>query len=108
MKVFQYLLNYMSGINDPDKRMERGLLTKNERKFLRGELETRDDIDEDTYRYNLRSRFRKRMDSLEEDLALLRESGEGDLAAEFNDRFSRVSRLESRVEDLQDRLDESD
>lgn len=83
--------------------MNRGLLTKAQREFLRGE---KNDVDEDSYRYNLRSDFRARMDNLEEDLELLRESGEEKLVEEFNARFDRVGKLEEELEDLRDQLDE--
>jgi len=86
----------------PDNSMNRGLLTKAQREFLRGEKE---DVNEDSYRYNLRSDFRTRMDNLEEDIELLREAGEDKLVEEFFDRFDRVGQLEQELEELREEID---
>jgi len=81
--------------------MDRGLLTESQREFLRGE---KDDVDEQSYRYNVRSDFRQRMDRLEEDLKLLEQAGEDDLIDEFDDRFGgtefeqRLNRMEEQFE----------
>lgn len=87
---------------EPPGVMSRGLLTKSEREFLRGE---KDDVDEQQYRYNIRSNFRARVAELEDDLELLRDAGEGELAEEFHNTFSRMDRLEREVEQLRDKLD---
>lgn len=83
--------------------MNRGLLTKAQREFLRGE---KSDVDEESYRYRTRSDFRNRMERLEEDLELLRESGEDDLVAEFYERFGRVKRLQREIDELREQLDD--
>lgn len=80
--------------------MSRALLTPAQREFLRGE---KDDVDTDTYRYNVRSDFRERMDELETDLELLRAAGQEDLVEEFHARFGRGD-LEQRVNELEDEL----
>lgn len=83
--------------------MNRGLLTKAQREFLRGE---KPDVDAESYRYRTRSDFRNRMDRLEEDIELLRQAGEDDLVGEFYERFGRVERLQREVADLREQLDE--
>ncbi|WP_247005098.1 hypothetical protein [Halosolutus gelatinilyticus] len=83
--------------------MSRGLLTKSEREFLRGE---KDDVDARQYRYNIRSNFRSRVSELEDDLELLRDAGEEELVEEFHNTFSRMDRLEREVERLRDELDQ--
>lgn len=83
--------------------MSRGLLTDAEKEFLRGE---KTDIDQQQYRYNIRSNFRGRMDELEEDLDLLREGGEDDLVEEFYNCFGRMERLEKEVHRLRRELDD--
>jgi len=83
--------------------MSRGLLTEAEREFLAGEKNVEDP---EGYRYNVRSRFRTRMDELEHDLELLHDAGEDDLVEEFFDRFGRVERLEREVEELREELEE--
>lgn len=92
----------MSGRTEPPAIMSRGLLTKAERAFLRGE---KDDVDVQQYRYNVRSNFRERVEQLEDDLELLRDAGEEDLVGEFYQQFGRVERLESEVERLRDELE---
>ena len=87
------------------RKLSRGLLTPAQREFLRGE---RDVENPDSYRYNVRSDFRGRMDKLEEDLELLREHGEDDLVEEFYDRFGRVERLERELDELREQLDGSE
>lgn len=82
--------------------MSRGLLTKAEREFLRGEKE---DVNQQNYRYNTRSNFKSRMDKLEEDLQLLRDAGEDDLVEEFYRRFGRVERLQKEVDRLRKELE---
>lgn len=84
--------------------MNRGLLTKRQREFLRGEVN--DIEDEQQYIYNIRSDFRERMERLEEDLQLLRDAGQDELAEEFYVKFERVERLEREVEELRDELNE--
>ena len=81
--------------------MSRGLLTKSEREFLRGE---KLDVDSQQYRYNIRSNFRGRMSELEADLELLRGAGEEELVEEFYDSFGRVERLEREVQELRSEL----
>jgi hypothetical protein len=83
--------------------MSRGLLTEAERAFLRGE---KDSVDEQQYRYNVRSNFRSRMEQLSEDLELLREAGEDDLVEKFYAEFSRVERLEKELEALRAELED--
>lgn len=92
----------MATTHEPPRIMSRGLLTKSEREFLRGE---KDDVDEQQYRYNIRSNFRARVSELEDDLELLRASGEGELVEEFHSTFSRMERLEREVEQLRDELE---
>ncbi len=71
--------------------MNRGLLTEGEREFYRGD---KPDIeDPQGYRYNVRSRFRDRLDELETDIQILREAGEDDLVDEFSQRME-LSRRE--------------
>ncbi|WP_135822995.1 hypothetical protein [Halostella litorea] len=82
--------------------MDRGLLTESQREFLRGE---KDDVDEQTYRYNVRSDFRQRMDRLEEDLELLEQAGEDDLIDEFNDRFG-ASEFEQQLDRLEEQFEQ--
>ena len=93
----------MATTPEPPGIMSRGLLTKSEREFLRGEKE---DVDEQQYRYNIRSNFRSRVSELEEDLELLRDAGEEELVEEFHNTFSRMERLEREVERLRDELEE--
>ena len=83
--------------------MNRGLLTKAQREYLRGE---KPDVDAESYRYRTRSDFRQRMERLEEDLELLREAGEDDLVGEFYERFGRVERLQREVERLREQLED--
>lgn len=83
--------------------MDRGLLTNAEKDFLRGEKE---DVDQEQYRYNIRSNFRSRMEELDDDLELLREAGEGDLVEEFYNQFGRMERLETEVDRLRKELEE--
>ena len=85
--------------------VSRGLLTKSEREVLRGE---KDDVDEDSYIYNIRTRARKRMNELEDDLELLEEAGEDELVRDFFQRFGKVERLEREIEALEQRLDEQE
>lgn len=92
------------GANDESPAiMSRGLLTKSEKEFLRGE---KDDVDQQQYRYNVRSNFKARMEMLEDDLELLDEAGEDDLVEAFYQRFGRVERLEKEVERLRAELEE--
>lgn len=91
-----------TGEQSPVK-MSRGLLTKEERRFLRGE---KSDVDEQQYRYNVRSNFRQRLDELEDDIELLERAGEDDLVEEFFNKFGRVQRLEKELEELRDRVNE--
>jgi HAMP domain-containing protein len=48
------------------------------------------------------------MDQIEDDLVLLREAGEGDIADEFLRRFDRVGQLEQEVERLRAQVEEQD
>ncbi len=93
----------MATTPEPHGIMSRGLLTKSEREFLRGE---KDDVDARQYRYNIRSNFRSRVSELEDDLELLRDAGEEELVEEFHNTFSRMDRLEREVERLRDELDQ--
>lgn len=83
--------------------MSRGLLTQAERDFLRGD---KDVSDPEGYRYNVRSRFRSRLDKLQEDLELLEAAGEDDLVEEFHATFDKVERLEQRLESLEEQVDD--
>ena len=87
------------------ERVSRGLLTSGERDFLTGE---KDVSDPDGYLYNTRSRFRSRMEKLEEDLEILREAGEEELVEEFYDKFGRVERLERELHELRSELDDDE
>jgi hypothetical protein len=80
-----------------------GILSDGERAFFRDEKEVEDP---DGYQRNARYRARQRMDQIEEDLEVLRESGQEDLVEEFVNRFGRVERLEREVEELREKLDE--
>jgi hypothetical protein len=84
-------------------RMSRGLLTEAERDFLRGD---KTDVDPEGYRYNVRSRFRARLDELEKDIQLLEEAGEDDLVDEFHRTFDKVERLQQRVDSLEKQIDD--
>ena len=92
----------MSATGEPPAIMSRGLLTEAEKAFLRGE---KDDVDEQQYRYNVRSNFRKRLEQLSDDLELLKEAGEDDLVDQFYGEFGRVERLEQQVEQLRTELE---
>ena len=85
--------------------MGRGLLTETDRKILRGEVDSENIA---ARRSNARYNFRERMESLENDLEILRECDEEQLLAEFNDRFGRVGRLQREIEELRERLDQSE
>jgi phosphopantetheine adenylyltransferase len=91
--------------------MNRGLLTKSQREFLRGE---KDNVDETTYRYNLRSDFKQRMEMLEEDLELLEDAGEDDLVEDFYDAFGetieqrRLDRVEAELEKLRAEMEDDE
>lgn len=85
--------------------VSRGLLTPGEREFLRGE---KDVENPDAYLYNIRSRFRERMNELDDDLELLRAAGEDELVDDFFQEFGRVERLEREIESLRERVDDED
>lgn len=82
-----------------------GILSDGEREFFLGEKEVEDP---DGYERNARYRARQRMDQIENDLEVLRESGQEDLVNEFLNRFGRVERLEREVEQLRSELSEQD
>jgi len=95
----------MAATGEPPAIMSRGLLTEAEKAFLRGEKE---DVDEQQYRYNVRSNFRSRLNQLSEDLKLLKDAGEEDLIEEFYGEFGRVERLEREIERLRDELEKDE
>lgn len=80
-----------------------GLLSTGEREFYRDE---KDPDDPDGYRRNARYRARQRINEIEEDLELLEDAGEDDLVEEFYQRFSRVSQLEQRLNELEGQVDD--
>ena len=86
-------------------RVSTGILSDGERRFFRGEKDVQDP---DGYQRNARYRARQRMDQIEEDLEVLRESGQEDLVEEFHSRFGRVERLEREVERLRQELDKNE
>ena len=90
-------------IREEGQLMNRGLLTESQRDFLTGD---KDDVESDSYRYNLRSDFRARMNRLEEDLEYLAEAGEEDLVEEFYQRFSRTARIEQEIAELRKQVDD--
>lgn len=91
--------------------VSRGLLTTEERRFLKGEKDGEIE-NPDGYRYNLRSNFRQRMAKLERDLELLKDADEDDLVDEFYRRFTRVGQVERELKqelsDLRDQLENQD
>jgi polyhydroxyalkanoate synthesis regulator phasin len=83
----------------------RGLLTKGDREALAGNL----DVEHPEQRLaDLRYNVRQRMENMEQDLDILRETGHDDLADEFHQRFGQVERLERRVRELEERLEDAD
>mgnify|MGYP006896951959 FL=1 len=94
---------YMGTPQQSRTRVSTGILSDGERAFFRDEKEVEDP---DGYQRNARYRARQRMDQIEEDLEVLRESGQEDLVEEFVNRFGRVERLEREVEELREKLDE--
>ena len=68
-----------------------GLLSDNQRAFLRGE---KDDVENpDQYKRNLRHRASQRAGQMAEDLALLEKHGHEDIVAEFYYEVDRIQRL---------------
>lgn len=96
---------YMDSASQQPVRVATGILTASERAFLRGENEVEQP---DAYRSNIRYRVRQRMAQIEDDLALLREAGEGDVADEFLRRFDRVGQLEQEIGRLREQVEEQD
>jgi len=93
----------MDSISQQTVRVTTGILTAGERAFLRGDNKVEEP---DAYRSNVRYRVRQRMAQIEDDLVLLREAGEGDVADEFLRRFDRVGQLEQEVERLRKQVEE--
>jgi hypothetical protein len=84
------------------ERMDRGLLTQTEREILRGER----DVDNREERiYDIRYKFRQRLDNLDDDLDILRAAGEEELVNEFDATIGRVERLEAELEALKEQLE---
>lgn len=79
-----------------------GLLTDNQRAFLRGE---KDVENPDQYERNLRHRASQRVEQMAEDLAVLEEHGHDDIVAEF---YYEVDRIERLRRELNTRLDDLD
>ena len=67
-----------------------GLLSDNERAFLRGE---KDVENPDQYERNLRYRANQRKDQMAEDLKLLEKEGHEDIVAGFYYKVNRIERL---------------
>ncbi|WP_330633644.1 hypothetical protein [Halocatena halophila] len=87
----------------------RGLLTEKDREFLRNlDPDELDELDEDTIKKlrNIRYNFRQRTENTEEDIEILREAGQDDLVEEFYAAVGRFERLESKLFELQDQLEE--
>ena len=84
--------------------MDRGLITDGERAVVRGEKEDASK----SYEYNIRHRIRSRMDLIRHDVELLEEHGYEDLASEFRDMYDPMKQLENRVEELEEKCEDSD
>lgn len=85
--------------NDRALMENRGLLTDDDRRFFRGEK----DIDPDgAQARNKRSRVRRRIENIAEDLEILREAGEDDLVATFEDETGAYARLDERLQEVEE------
>lgn len=91
----------MASQSEHSRMRNRGLLTKADREFFRGERESDREAD---IRYNIN----QRMEHIEEDLRILREAGEDELVAQFFDRFGRTRQLEERINELEEKLEQGE
>lgn len=85
----------MQSESERDRMRNRGLLTREDRKVLRGGK----DVDEDRL-HDIRWNINKRIERIETDLEILEEAGEGDLVNDFYDEFG-MSDLARRVRELE-------
>lgn len=84
----------------------RGLLTKKDRKVLRGEIEFDSEEERRDKLSDIRWAVKERMDKIDDDLKILRDAGEDELVAKFYDSFGPTKELEQRIEELEDQLEE--
>jgi hypothetical protein len=91
----------MPTADKPRHMRHRGLLTEDDRDYFHGE-----DDDDDRTHNDIRYRIRQRITNLQDDLLLLRESGEEDLLAQFYQQTDRTELLERELADGRDEHDE--
>jgi len=93
-----------------DHMARRAILTDREREILSGDIDEGEVEDLDAYQQKIRSRIRRRIEKLDDDLAVLDEVAP-EIADDARERIcnqpvGQLERLEAKVERLESRLDE--
>lgn len=85
----------------------RGLLTKKDRKVLRGEVDFDTEEERRDKLSDIRWAVKERMDKIDEDLKILRQADEDELVAQFYDSFGPTKELEQRIDELEEQLEQN-